>query len=173
MEPHSIYAQFFIDHHELEGWLQSQCPSPVDFCDWEQMNPSWEASWQDEFPKQEHQSIAELLEAWKCDEFNQSPLYTNYDEDAQVFTLFQAFFDENLISIAIGISLLRGVQHFCSPNKPSYVLVAPLLWDDGITALLEIRQESSRFLAPDHVPSGLVEAAQTLLAAQMQEMSDD
>lgn len=173
MEAHSIYAKFSMAPNELNRWLDSATPAMTDFNDWSRMHPDWSDAWKEDFPQLGAMTVKQLLEGWKDDAYNQSPLVTSYDAARGEFVLFQALYDNNLINIAVGITRLRGAQQFCKPDSPSYILVAPLFWDPGITALLEIHAGRSRFLEEDAVPPGLMDEAGALLDEFLQTASDD
>ncbi|HEX8405959.1 MAG TPA: hypothetical protein VF670_15155 [Duganella sp.] len=174
MEAHSIYAKFSMDQQDFNRWLESATPVITDFDDWSEMNPDWSDSWKGEFPQLAAMTVAELLEGWKEDEFNQSPLVTKYDPSRGEFVLFQALYDDNLINIAVGIARLRGVQQFVKPGSESYILVAPLFWDPKITALLEILDSGSQFLEKEEDgPPEVMEEADVLLNDYLQALPDD
>ena len=162
-----------MEPQDFNRWIDSATPVITDFDDWCRMNPGWSGSWTDDFPKLPAITVKELLDSWKSDELNQSPLCANYDSSRGEFVLFQALYDENLINIAVGIARLRGAQQFCKPGVRSYVLVAPLFWDPGITALLEIHAEGSTFIEEGAVPPDVMDEADALLNEYLQTMPDD
>jgi hypothetical protein len=172
MEAHSIYAKFAMTPDDFNRWLEIVTPLVSDFDDWSRMNPSWSESFKEDVPELCPMTVKQLLEGWTYDVFNESPLVTSYDPIRGEFVLFQALYDNNLINIAIGIARLRSAQQFCKPGSRSYVLVAPLFWEPGITALLEILDGNSNFLPEDAVPPGLMDEAGALLDQYLQAHND-
>jgi hypothetical protein len=173
MEYDSIYAKFSIEPSDFERWLKSPAPAITDFDDWSRMNGNWDESWLQDRPEFRALTAGEMLDAWKDDAFNQSPLLTSYDPGSGEFILFQLLYDENMLNIADGIARLRGVQSYCKTNSHGYILVAPLLWDEGVTALLEFSLGSSNFIETDMVPPDLVKEANSFMAEQLRLLPND